>query len=214
MHIKTSNQEPFTLGVGDYTCNLGLHVAGLYETEQERDDIIMGFLSQGCKEGDLQLYCPAERTAEDFHEKMHHRCPHCNTHDRNYFQINSAKELYYPEGAFSPKQMDIGLNDFFTKSQENGKRTIRATAEMVWALDAIPGSELLMVYESRLNYFIAGKPWISICLYNVNKFSGATIMNVLRTHPFTINGGILTENPYFIDPDIWLKENYPAYLNI
>ncbi len=214
MHIKTSNQESFVLGIGDYTCNLGLHIAGLYETKQERDDIILGFLAQGYQDGDLEFYCLAERTEEDFHEKMHAHCPHCNTHDEKYFQISSAKDLYYPEGIFSPKQMDIGLNDFFEKSQKNGKRTVRATAEMVWALDAIPGSDLLMVYESRLNYFITGKPWISICLYNVNKFSGATIMNVLRTHPFTINGGILTENPYFVDPDIWLKENYPAYKNL
>ncbi|MFP4053584.1 MAG: hypothetical protein ACLFV7_06955 [Phycisphaerae bacterium] len=35
-----------------------------------------------------------------------------------------------------------------------------------------------MAYESRSNYFIPGKPWISICLYNVTRFSGADIMNV------------------------------------
>jgi hypothetical protein len=85
---------------------------------------------------------------------------------------------------------------------------------MVWALDAIPGIEHLMVYESRLNYFIPGKPWISVCMYNVTKFSGSVILNVLRTHPFTISGGVITQNPYYQNPDEWLKQNAPEFLNV
>ncbi len=84
---------------------------------------------------------------------------------------------------------------------------------MVWALEVIRGIEHLMAYESRLNFFISGKPWISICLYNVNKFSGSIIMNVLRTHPYTISGGVITENPYYQDPDKWLAKNAPQFLS-
>ena len=51
-----------------------------------------------------------------------------------------------------------------------------------------------------------------ICLYNVNKFSGSIIMNVLRTHPYTINGGVIAENPYYQDPDKWLASNAPQFL--
>jgi hypothetical protein len=45
MYIKTSNQEPFRIGFGDYTCNWGLHICGLYESDKERDRIIFGFLA-------------------------------------------------------------------------------------------------------------------------------------------------------------------------
>ncbi len=83
---------------------------------------------------------------------------------------------------------------------------------MSWALEAVPGVEHLMAYESRLNYFIPDKPWVSICLYDVTRFSGAQIMNVLRTHPYTINGGVITENPYFIDPDEFLRTHAPQFL--
>ena len=214
MHIKTSDQESLKMGFGHYTCNWGLHIAGLYETEEERDEIIFGFLKQGYQEGDLQLYCPVERTIEEFKQEFSSECPACKEHLDNpeIFSIQSAKELYYPEGEFSPWTMDENLEAFYRQSQRQGKRNIRATAEMVWALEAIPGVEHLMAYESRLNYFIPGKPWISICLYNVNKFKGTTIMGVLRTHPFTISGGIITQNPYYQDPDRWLAENAPQFL--
>jgi hypothetical protein len=214
MHIKTSNQVELKLGFGNYTCNWGVHICGLYENDQERDEIIMGFLGQGDLAGDLQLYCPVEHSPESFKEIYYQKFPECKCHIDNpeRFNLLNAKELYYPNGTFSPFEMDKGLNEFYKNSQTKGSRNIRATAEMVWALDAIPGVEHLMVYESRLNYFIPGKPWISICMYNINKFPGSTIMKVLQTHPFTINGGIITQNPYYQDPDVWLAKNAPEFL--
>jgi len=214
MHFQTSDQEKLELGFGGYTCNWGLHICGLYETETERDEIIMGFLHTGDINNDKQLYCPAERTEKSFKEEYSRRYPECCDHlsDESLFSISSARELYYPDGTFSPISMDKGLNEFFISSQKNGRKNIRATAEMVWALQAIPGIEHLMAYESRLNYFIPGKPWISICLYNITKFSGSTIINVLRTHPYTISSGVITQNPYYQDPDEWLAKNDPEYV--
>lgn len=216
MHIHTSNQEQLDLGFGGYTCNWGLHICGLYEKESERDEIIFGFLHRGAVLKDKQLYCPVEWNKEGFVEEYARRYPEHAGHTQNpdLFTISSAKELYYPDGTFSPLAMDKGLGDYFEESQRNGRRNIRATAEMVWAVERIPGVENLMVYESRLNYFIPGKPWISICLYNINKFSGSIVMKVLQTHPFTISGGVITQNPYYQNPDIWLKENAPEFLSI
>lgn len=214
MHLKTSNQATLDLGFGGYSCNWGVHICGLYETSEERDGIIMGFMHAGYIGGDLQLYCPAERTEEDFREKYTAKYPDSFHHidDKDCFQLFSSSDLYYPHGTFSPREMDRGLDGFFTESQKNGKRNVRATAEMVWALEAIPGIEELMVYESRLNFFIPEKPWISICLYNTSRFSGSIIMNVLQTHPYMINGGVITENPFYQDPKEWLTHNAPQYL--
>ena len=214
MHIATSEQSSLELGFGGYTCNWGVHMCGLYETADERDEIVFGFLHTGDVEGDLQLYCHSERSPEDFRQKygrMYGGCA-CRLNDRERFRILSARDLYYPDGVFSPWKMDEGLGSFFRESQEKGPRNVRAMAEMAWALTAIPGVEFLMAYESRLNYFIPGKPWVSICLYNVSKFSGATVMNVLRTHPYTISRGVITENPYYQDPDVWLSVNAPEFL--
>ena len=60
MFLKTSDQSEFEIGFGNYTCNWGIRIAGLYETYEERDEIILGFLSRGDLDGDLQLYCPVE----------------------------------------------------------------------------------------------------------------------------------------------------------
>jgi hypothetical protein len=213
MHFTTSQQASMDLGFGDYSCNWGTHLCGLYETERERDELVFGFLHQGDLGHDLQLYCPVERTQEDFIAAYQSQYPDCagHVHDPDKFHWLSAKDLYYPDGRFCPRSMDRGLAEFYRASQQQGQRHIRAMAEMSWALQAIPGIEHLMVYESRLNYFIPGKPWISICLYDLTRFSGAMIMKVLQTHPFTISGGVITKNPYFQDPDAWLSANAPDF---
>lgn len=214
MHFQTSDQEKLELGFRDYTCNWGMHIAGLYETEEERDEIIMGFLHKGDLNGDFQIFIPAERTSEDFTQDYCKRFPDCCTHlhDSSKFILVDPVSFYYPDGKFDPRRMIEGHNNYYADSQKNGKRNIRATAEMVWALQKFEGVEHLMAYEANLNYFFPGKPWISICLYNITKFSGSTIVNVLRTHPYTISGGVITQNPYFMDPAEWLRKYDPALI--
>lgn len=208
VHIKTSAQPEAHLGFGDWTINWGTHICGLYETEEERDSIIMGYLNRGDRDGDLQIYCPTERSPENFRKEYTKLFPDCSDHlhDHNCFRILSPRELYYPDGTFSPQGMERNLNAFYEESRKNGPRNVRTLAEMVWALETIPGAEQLMEYESRLNYFVIGKPWLMMCFYNVNKFSGSAIMNVLRTHPYTICQGMIMENPYYMHPDQWLAK--------
>jgi hypothetical protein len=109
-------------------------------------------------------------------------------------------------------RMNSNLDVFYESSMKEGWSTIRTTAEMIWALDKGLDKRQLMAYESRLNYFIPGKAWMSICLYNVSRFDGTTVMQVLQTHPYTISKGcVITKNPYYVHPDAWLAENAPEY---
>ena len=215
MHIKTSDQPRLRLGFGDYSCNWGVHIAGLYETSEERDNIILNFLHQGHIDGDLQLFCPAERSEHEFREELTQHCPECasDLDNPDRFQLFTAKDVYFPDGEFSVSKTEAILNVLYQQLQSAAPRKIRAAVEMTWVNETVPGIKYLMAYEARLNYFIPGKSWVSICMYNLNTFDGATIMNVLRTHPYTISGGVITENPYYQDASVWLKNYAPEFLS-
>lgn len=214
MHIKTSDQEQLQLGIGNYTCNWGTHICGLYETEKERDEIIFGYLKQGCIDNDMQIFIHSEQNEEHFWQALKTECPICTSTKENpgRLDVKEAKDLYFPEGTFDPWYMDKAVNGYYDYTQSNGNNNLRAVAEMAWALQKIQGIEFLFAYESRLNYFVQGKTILSICLYNVSKISGDIVMNVLRTHPYTINGGIITTNPFYEKPDLWLSKNAPQFL--
>ena len=215
MHIHTSDMNEMTLGIGSYTCNWGTHICGLYETERERDEIISGFVCRGCADDDRQIYIHSEQTEEHFWDVLHSECPVCSASHENpgHLDVKEAGELYYPDGIFDPWMMDTAINAYFDYTQQEGPSNLRTIAEMAWALQQIKGVEHLFAYESRLNYFVKDKTIVSLCLYNTSKISGEMLMNVLRTHPYSINGGVVTVNPFYEEPDIWLSKNSPQFLN-
>jgi hypothetical protein len=47
---------------------------------------------------------------------------------------------------------------------------------------------------------------VVICTYDLAKFSAGLVMDMLRTHPAVIVGGILQENPFYVPPDQFLRE--------
>jgi hypothetical protein len=77
---------------------------------------------------------------------------------------------------------------------------------MEWALLDKPGVHDLMEYESRLNYVLPKYDDPVICTYDLSKFSASAVMDIMRTHPVVIIGGVLQENPFFVPPDQFLLE--------
>jgi len=45
-----------------------------------------------------------------------------------------------------------------------------------------------------------------ICTYHLSQFRGDEIIDILRTHPLVIIGGLLQQNPFFTPPKEFLRE--------
>jgi len=43
-------------------------------------------------------------------------------------------------------------------------------------------------------------------MYDLAKFGGDIVVDIMRTHPMIIIGGILQENPFFVPPDEFLRK--------
>jgi hypothetical protein len=68
------------------------------------------------------------------------------------------------------------------------------------------GANSFVEYESKLNYILPDYPDPVVCTYDLNRVSSGVAMDVMRTHPMVIIGGILQENPFFVPPDEFLRE--------
>ncbi|TMK55610.1 MAG: hypothetical protein E6G60_19110, partial [Actinobacteria bacterium] len=65
----------------------------------------------------------------------------------------------------------------------------------------LPGTDDLIEFETRVNYVVPKYDDPVICAYDLSKFGASTVMYALRTHPVVIIGGLLQENPFYVDPD-------------
>jgi hypothetical protein len=58
-----------------------------------------------------------------------------------------------------------------------------------------------------VNYFLPKYDDLVVCTFDLTKFGGGVVvLDILRTHPMVIIGGILLENPFFVPPDEFLRE--------
>jgi hypothetical protein len=87
-----------------------------------------------------------------------------------------------------------------------GYAQTRFLAQMEWALEDLPGVSDLIEFEMRVNYVIPKYDDTVICAYDLSKFGASTVIYALRTHPVVIIGGLMQENPFYVDPAQFLAE--------
>lgn len=99
-----------------------------------------------------------------------------------------------------------GFEEVLQSGPANGYTKTRFLAQMEWALVDMPGIDDMIEFETRVNYVVPKYDNTVICAYDLSKFGASTVMYALRTHPVVIIGGLLQENPFYVDPDQLLLE--------
>jgi len=77
---------------------------------------------------------------------------------------------------------------------------------MDWAVKDRSYIDDLVEFESRVNDVWQRHDDAVICTYQLAKFGGETVIDIMRTHPMIIIGGILQQNPFFVPPEEFLRE--------
>ena len=88
----------------------------------------------------------------------------------------------------------------------SGYARTRFLAQMEWALEDLPGVDDLAEFESRVNCVVPKYEHTVVCSYDLSKFGASTVMYALRTHPVVIIGGLVQENPFYVEPGQFLLE--------
>jgi hypothetical protein len=120
-------------------------------------------------------------------------------------ELRNWHEAYLLDGHFDQDRMLALLQSVLDEARQEGFPLTRLVAHMEWALEDRPGVNDIVEYETRLNYFLHKYPDPVVCVYDLAQF-GACVIDILRTHPMVIIGGVLQGNPFFVPPDDFLSE--------
>jgi hypothetical protein len=110
-------------------------------------------------------------------------------------------DSYTRGGSFSTLRMI----DFFREAVEGalsgGYETVRIAGEPAWLALGVPGAEEFIDYEVSLNDFAPQYPQAILCLYDLERFGGGMVVDIMRTHKKLVLGGFVLDNPHYVSPD-------------
>ncbi len=182
----------------------GDHICAFYPSLEERDNILVPYIREGLAAGD-KCICVIDGPDVAGLEDAFGAPPDESTEGPRQLEMRRSEDTYLSEGKFSTDAMlefwDIAVGG----ALEHGFEFSRAAGEMTWALRHMPGVEDLIVYEAQLNRFLPKYPQVIMCLYELGRFSGEVLVDVLKTHPKVLLGGMLLDNPYYLAPDEFLS---------
>jgi hypothetical protein len=118
-------------------------------------------------------------------------------------EVRTWAETYLRGGRFDQDAM-LGLLDQIMGGSQSPR--IRLVVDMGWAVEEQDFSDRLLEYEARANSVQPRHPHVVICVYDTAKFGGDIIIDVLRTHPMALIGGVLQVNPFFVPAAEFLEE--------
>lgn len=196
-------QDTVVLGLPGVDLHPGDHVCAFYRGRDERDKILLSFLRAGVTAGDKTICVveplgPADVIAalgDAAGVAMRHGVLDVLTPEQTYLrggQFVMADMLEYWQTAVERTLADPRF-DF-----------VRVIGEMPSALTDKPDMDEFLCYESELNRFVSQHPQVIVCLYDLDRFGGALLIDILRTHPVVLLGGAVLDNPYYLKPDEFL----------
>jgi hypothetical protein len=182
----------------------GDHVCGLYLTTAERDEMLRPYLRDGLDCGDK---CLCILDTVDPSTVLSGLGPAADLEPflaRRQLDVRRPEETTLRDGGFSPDRTIEFWDHEAVTALSGGFSFLRGAGEMTWALRRVPGIEELMDFESRLNQYMPRHPQVMLCLYELGRFGSETVVDVLKVHPKVLLGGLLIDNPYYIEPDEFL----------
>lgn len=173
------------------------HVCLLYSCESQRRISVSSYVQSALARGDRFLYV-VDGEPRSVLGWLNHACASQGV--PSGFGIENADRVYCPCGEFVPDAMINQLEGVYDGSLKDGYPGFSGTGEMSWSVRDIPGSERLIEYESGLNRLVTGRKITLLCQYDLNRFDGGLMLDVLKIHPLVLINGQVVRNPLFEMP--------------
>lgn len=186
------------LGFTDEWYPEGTHICYLYNDEHERRRILPPFARHALLDHESFNYLADVPTPADLPRVMAELdFAHVLRDLAGQVEMSTTMQGYFPEGSFDPEAMLRRLREKFERDRTAGLAGARFTGEMTWALRAVPGADRLIEFESRINELVKEAPLTVMCQYDMRKFDGAMIFDVMNVHPIMVVGGHILRNPFY-----------------
>jgi FixJ family two-component response regulator len=203
-HLRASDR---TIQFACGTLNQHRHVCAFFNGHDEEHRVLSSFIREGLDGGEKGFHIVDPDLRDDHLKRLAGAGIDVEqTIASGQLEVVPWQEAHLRGGRFEQDTMLAMVEEVLQSSAAAGYPLTRIVAQMEWALLDYPGVDDLLEYETRVNYVLPKYDDLAICTYDLSKFSASVAMDIMRTHPMVIIGGVLQENPFFVPPDQFLLE--------
>jgi hypothetical protein len=182
------------------------HVCAFFEDRDEEFTCFLPFIREGIEAGEKAFHIVDPALRDDHLERLRGAgIATDETQLTGQIEVRGWDEAYLRGGRFDQEATLSLIREILDRARAEGYPRTRLIARAEWALQGLDSSAIV-AYEALLNGQLQGYDDPIICTYDTTKFAGPTVLDVLRTHPVAVIGGVPGENPFFAPPAEFLVE--------
>jgi len=195
---------------GGSTLDRRAHICAFFNNPDEEYRVLLPFVKEGLALGQKSVHTVDPRLRNDHCRRLASAGVDVERVIRNgQFELRDWSDTHLCGGNFDQDKTLALFRQVMENARQKGFPLARFATNMEWALEADLDANALLEYEAKANY-----AWIQqdgpthpvLCTYDLSRFTADIIVDVMRTHPMVILGGLLRENPFFVPPDEFLDE--------
>jgi hypothetical protein len=183
------------------------HICALFNSMDEHYRVLRSFITDGFDQGQRAFHLVDPERREDHVRRL----ADAGIGVEKAIESGQLEVHPWQDGPLHGDRFDQdtwfeGFEQVLRTGPASGYAPTRFLAQMEWALVDLPGIDDMIEFETRVNYVVPKYDDVVICSYDLSKFGARTVVYALRTHPAVIIGGLLQENPFYVDPGQFLLE--------
>jgi hypothetical protein len=183
------------------------HVCAFFNSAEEEYRALLPFIKDGFACGDKAIHVVNPDQHRDHLQRLAAAgIDTATAQQTGQLELKTNTEAYLRDGRFDQDRMLEVFEQLASGSANGGFPLSRIVCHMDWAAEGRSHVDDLVEFESRVNDVWRRHDDAVICVYDLAKFGGDTVIDIMRTHPMIIIGGMLQENPFFVPPEQFLRE--------
>ena len=184
------------------------HVCAFFNTIDEEYRVLGSFYKDGLDRGEKAAHIVDSENREEHLKLLAEAGINVKgMMDTGQLEVLPWTDMYVRDHRFDQDAMLASVEEIIQSGAGAGyPRTRLVGHHMDWLFRDEPAVKNLVEYEARLNDLLSKYDDPVVCNYDLSKFGASVALDIMRTHPLVIIGGILRENPFFVPPEQYLEE--------
>ena len=183
------------------------HVCAFFSSDDEEYRVLLPFMKEGLDRGDKAIHVVNPDRRDDHLRRLTAAgIDTAAAEARGQLEVRTNTDAYLRDGSFDQDRMLALFEELASGNATGGFPRSRIVCRMDWAAESRSFVDDVIEFESRVNEVWRRHDDAVICTYHLGQFGGDAVIDILRTHPMVIIGGILQRNPFFVPPELFVQE--------